>query len=384
MMLEIKPFKATIYNKKISPDSVIAPPYDVIDKEKREQLYARSKYNITHIILPEGKNKYECAGDLLREWIHKNILLKENISALFIYEQIFNWEGKQKILKGFVGALQLEEWGRNVYPHEKTLSGPKIDRFNLITQAKTFFSPILALYEDDKEIEQIFSLYDKKPPDICAYYEQNIHKIWKITEKENIDIVCSAMRKKKAIIADGHHRYETALNIKKAYPHAGCNNIPVMFMGMKKSGLLLLPIHRLIEKTDENFLKRLSQYFSIEESTKKDSEIVMYDGKNYYNLNTKIKRNEPLPIFFDHIIYRKILRLSEEDMKKQQNVGYAHSTAEAIKAIDGKKAKYAFLLRAISYKEFTDVVKKGVILPQKSTFFYPKVLSGLIMYTFGD
>jgi len=382
-MLEIKPFKAVTYSRKINLDSVVAPPYDVIDEEKRKQLCARSEYNITRVILPEGKDRYRYARDLLREWIRKNILLKESTPAIFIYEQVFNWEGEQKRLRGFIGALKLEGWGKNVYPHELTLSGPKIDRFNLITQTKTFFSPILALYEDDKEIEQILSLCDKRNPDLCACYEQDVHRIWKITQEEITDIICSTMGKKKVIIADGHHRYETALNIKKAYPHAGCENIPVMFVGMEKGGLLLLPIHRLIKKVDEDFLKRLSRYFNIEESIKRDGEIVMYDGEKYYNLNTKIKRNKPLPIFFDRIICRKILRLSEEDIKKQENLDYAHSTTEAIKSVDERKARYAFLLKAISYKELMDVVKKGIILPQKSTFFYPKALSGLIMYTFG-
>ena len=381
-MLQIKPFKATVYSKDVKLNLVVAPPYDVIDEKKRRQLCSHSKYNITHIILPEGKNKYEHAKNLLEEWIHKNILLKENTDALYIYEQIFNWEGKQEILKGFVGALQLEKWGKNIYPHEKTLSGPKIDRFNLITQTRTFFSPVLALYEDDKNIERVLSLYDKRKPDICAHYTQDVHKIWKIVEKENIDIVCSAMKNKKIIIADGHHRYETALNIKRIYPL--CNHIPAMFMGMEKSGLLLLPIHRLVKGTKENFLKKLSQYFNIEKTPTKNSEIVMYDGRDYYNLNAKVKRNKPLPIFFDHIIYRKILGLIEKDMKKQESIGYAHSTAEAIKMVNDKKARYAFLLKAISYKELIDIVRKNIVLPQKSTFFYPKVLSGLVMLTFGD
>ncbi len=387
-MAHIKPFKGIFY-KNIS-QNVIAPPYDVINKEQRKKLIKKSQTNIVNITLPDS---YDKAKQLLDNWFEDKVLTFDNSCGYYLYTAEYTFEGKKRILKGFLSALKLEKFGGSIKPHEKTLKGPKIDRFNLITKTNAMFCPIMGLYLSDGSIKDIINnVLKKEKPIINVEFENIKHKIYPIYNKTRE--ISNSLKNKDVIIADGHHRYETALMIqeyfnKQGIKKGGFDYIMTLMIDAKDGGLSLSPIHRLVKTIDDfnSFLNQLKQYFIIEKTTNNKYDFIMYHKGKFYFLTFNGIKNKDLigkldVSIFEKYIYKNILNLTQEDITNQKIAGYAHSKQEVVDIVNNKEADVGFILNPMEYDNLIEIANAGLTVPQKSTFFHPKIPSGLVGYHF--
>lgn len=415
-MVCVKPFRGVRYNlEKTLLKNVIAPPYDVISKEMKEQLLSKSAFNVVKLILPEGENRYEQAAIDYKKWKEENILQKDPEPFFYIYEQEYEYGGKTYVRTGFVGLLKLEELGKGmVYPHEKTLSGPKQDRFNLMKACKTNFSQIFGLYMDkENKLERIFSTIKK---DMAASSAVDIYGVkntlWLVKDKEIIDKIREFMKEKSVYIADGHHRYETALafrdymrkeNKDSATEEKPYDYVMMMFVNFYDEGLKIFPTHRAVELNENfsetEFFNKLKEYFIVTPISKEgkevyfqedgDKKIVFKYKNNYYGLMVKDSVYESLhPVFrkvntyiLQEIVLKNILDYTEERLLSKEGIYFIQSEEE-IEKVAEKKNLAVFLLKGIDIEVIRDISESGLVMPQKSTYFYPKLQTGLVINEF--
>ncbi|WP_025270189.1 DUF1015 domain-containing protein [Hippea sp. KM1] len=390
-MANIYPFKGILYKEDLRKASVMAPPYDVISDEYRAKLNKNNPYNVVRLTLPEV---YDKAKEYLDNWLDEGILKFDSDCCFYGYTCDYEFDGKKRQLKGILAALKLEEFGKHIRPHEKTLKGPKIDRFNLITTTNASFCPIMGLYDKSHTIREHLSKASSKKPIFEATFEGQLHRLFKITDKEAIKAIEEDFSNKIVIIADGHHRYETALMIKKHYNEQGIKEggfdyIMILLVEAEDGGLSLGAIHRLIKKLNDldSFIGKLKEYFQIEEGRNPSADFIMYTDKRFYSLTLKGKRQKGIlnsldSKVFEDVVYKGILKLTDEDIKNQTVSGYAHSEEELIELVDKQKAKVGFILKPMSFEQLVKITEEGLTVPQKSTFFYPKIPSGLVGYHF--
>ncbi|AEA34032.1 DUF1015 domain-containing protein [Hippea maritima] len=390
-MAQIYPFRGILYRQDLRDNSIMAPPYDVISKNYKAKLKKKSPYNVVKLTLPEV---YENAKEFLNNWLNEGILGFDNNCCFYGYACDYEFNGKKRQLKGFLAALKLEEFGKHIRPHEKTLKGPKIDRFNLITTTNASFCPIMGLYDKSPEIKEELSKSLEEKPFFEATFENQLHRLFKISDSNSIKTMQDAFKDKIVIIADGHHRYETALMIKEHYNKQGLREggfdyIMILLVEAEDGGLSLEAIHRLIKKLDEpeRFKEKLKEYFYIKEGKDKNADFIMYIDKSFYSLTLKSEKPKGVlesldSKIFEDIIYKEILGLTDEDIKNQIVSGYAHSEEETIELVDKKEAKVGFILKPMSFEQLVKITEEGLTVPQKSTFFYPKIPSGLVGYHF--
>ncbi len=388
-MAEVKPFRGIIYEKTHFNNTVMAPPYDVIDEDYKEILKQRNPYNIVNLTLPESYTK---AKQLLDEWLKDGILKMDNSCRFYAYSCNYRFDNKERQLKGILIALKVEPFGKNIKPHEKTLKGPKIDRFNLITATHASFCPIMGLYSHDKTSDEIISETVSSSVMFEAEFEDATHSLYAI-DSNHIKTIEESFKDKTIIIADGHHRYETALMIKEHFNKQGLKNggfdyILTLLVDAHSGGLGLFAIHRLIKqlRDKEAFIESLKKYFTVKQGRFDDADFIGYSKDGFISLFLE-KRPTALPDgldakIFEDIIYKKILKLTDEDIKNQHIAGYAHTEKELIEAVDKGSAVFGFLLKPINYETLSQIVNQGLIVPQKSTYFYPKIPSGLVGYHF--
>ncbi|WP_022670059.1 DUF1015 domain-containing protein [Hippea alviniae] len=388
-MAEVFPFKGVVYDRDYAKEEIMAPPYDVINDKEKKMLKEKSPFNIVRLTLPDS---YDKAKETLSKWLNDGVLKFDEQCCFYSYQCDYEFEGKNIRLNGFIAALKVEEFGGSVKPHEKTLKGPKIDRFNLITKTNAMFCPIMGLYNHNKEIEEILNI------DRESFFEEEFenikHRIARITDKDQIRTIQNALKSESIIIADGHHRYETALMIKEYYnkqgiKEGGFDYIMILLLDAQTGGLSLNPIHRLVKKIDDfdAFLTELKRYFVIYSEDDGNWDFAMYDGEGFVYL--RFKENKPSDLLkrldvsiFEDYIYKKILNLTDKDIKNQRVAGYAHSKDELIELVNSKKARLGFVLKPMSFEELVEITNKGLTVPQKSTFFHPKIPSGLVGYHF--
>jgi uncharacterized protein (DUF1015 family) len=436
-MAEIRPFRGLRYNsEKVRLEEVITEPYDRIPPPLQEQYYQRNPHNVVRIILgndddlehPE-KNKYQRAKIYLDEWEKEGILIREEQEALYLYEQEFQIKDESKKRLGLVGRVRLEEFSsRKVLPHEKTFPKHKIDRLNLLRETNTNTGQIFLLYKDDerKVSEALEKALERAVPGAEAQDENGfIHRLWIIKEKEDIQKIQEAMADKVLIIADGHHRYETSLNyknemleqIKEVKGDESFHFIMMTLFRIDDPGLVILPTYRLIKGMDklskESLKELLSPYFDI-------AEIDWPDPSDITTLEKVQKRvNSESHTFAAFISLFKaffIFRLKSEDILDQEikeeksrgwkrldvailhsliidrlealtsgpfslenNVSYIRNLEQGIEKVRDEEFQMIFLLKATLLPQIREVVEKGEVMPQKSTDFFPKLKSGLVM-----
>ncbi|MBU0477071.1 DUF1015 domain-containing protein [bacterium] len=422
-MAIIKPFRGIRYNKeKIQNlENVVSPPYDVIPEQEKRDYLNSSPYNIIRLILPEsdGENdKYNSARNLLNQWLSSDIIKRDECLSIYIYQQIFSIDGEDIIRTGFICLLKLEEFKHGtILPHEKTLSAPKEDRLRLMNACKANLSQIFGLYQDTNHtISQILKKYTSDSPIIdITDIKGEKHKLWAVRDKNDIAAITSVLKNKKVFIADGHHRYETALNYKKKLAEtnsAHTGNEPYNFImtylcEMNDSGLVVLPTHRLIKDLPafrkEAFKQNLSTYFDVIQTNKKDLFKYMeknkdkhvfglYMGKGeFYALSLNkgfqpfVQENIPdawkeLDVAILHkVIIENILGITEEEVKSQKNIKYVSDKEEGIRQIDNGSYELLLFLNPTKLSQIKDISLKGEVMPQKSTYFYPKLLTGLVI-----
>lgn len=424
-MAEIKAFKGLRYTEKAGDISRLAcPPYDVIDAEEGQRLSDKSPYNLIRLELPvmggsENLSDYRGAADTLRSWLKEGVLKCDGEEGIYIYEMEFDADGVRRSVKGFVSLVKLEPFSKGVIlPHEETLSRAKADRLNLMKATGCNFSQIYSLYTD--EDNSVFSLIDsasRREPDSRFTDGDNVsHKMWVINDKDFIAQLTEKMADKKLFIADGHHRYETALNYKK-YAEENLDEtgsseyVTMMLVNMENTGLVVFPTHRIVrnlQSFDYNALcEKCRDYFEITPYLNREKgeqglaqaydegkkAFVMFTGDNNYTLmvlkdpeimdgvipdGCKALRRLDVSVLHS-LVLERIFGIDRENMAKQINLTYTRSSDEAIAAVDGKRANCCFLLNPTRVGEIRDVAAAGGKMPQKSTYFYPKLATGLVM-----
>lgn len=411
-MVTVKPFRGVRYNlEKALLKNVVSPPYDVISEEEKEAYKTKSPYNVVKLILPEGEEKYVNASKIYNQWKSERVLIKDETPSYYVYEQEYQYEGKKYVRTGFIGLLKLEKFGTGkVFPHEKTLAGPKKDRFELMKACKANFSQIFGLYMDkENELEKVFSNAKKDMPVASAVDDEGVkNTLWIIQEQDIVDKISRFMSNKSIFIADGHHRYETALNLRDFFRKQNNDSpdevrpydfVMMMFVNFYDEGLKIFPTHRVVdldESSDENgLLKKLKNYFDmemLEESNyrnflKRDNHcnIVMLMDDKYYGLSVKDDNYEKLhPIYrkvdtyiLQELIFKGVLGISEERLLNKEGISFVQSEEEVKKIVRKKKA-VGFIMNGIPIDVVREISESGNVMPQKSTYFYPKLQTGLV------
>ncbi|MFA5659431.1 MAG: DUF1015 domain-containing protein [Oscillospiraceae bacterium] len=426
-MAEIKAFRGLRYCERAGElNKLVCPPYDIISDSQREAFINTNPYNIIRLELPKGENAYSQAGETLKEWFSGDILKKDDKNGIYVYEMEFSAGKKSGIkVKGFISLVKLEEFSKGIIlPHEETLSKAKTDRFNLMSETFCNFSQIYSLYMDDDN--SAYSLIDKASNRAADAEITDgdgvIHRMWCVYDEAVIAKLSEKFTEKKLYIADGHHRYETALNFHKHLVEIGkaaegdpSGYVCMMLVNMENDGLVVFPTHRIVrDLVDFNadiLLKKCEKYFDITPTEEKafdeklsflyekgEKAFGLYcgDEKSYIMvLKNKAVMKEILTDKSDaycgldvsvlhSLVLERIFGIDKENMANQKNLTYTKIADEAIAAVKAGNADCAFILNPTRVTEIRDVALANEKMPQKSTYFYPKLITGLVMNKFTD
>lgn len=431
-MADIRPFVGLRYNleKIISMASVVTPPYDIIDEKAQARYYAENPANIIRLelglIFPDDddkNNRYTRAKKYLDKWLEDEILVPESKPAIYVYQQEFKTGDSTMVRTGFICGLKLEDYSQgNVLPHEETLAKPKVDRLNLMHATQCNFSSVFGLYNDpERDIDNIlFQAISGRPADVEFRDEVGeTHRMWVITDESVIQPVVSIMKNKKVFIADGHHRYETALDYSRAMAeagHKGYDYVMITLVNLYDEGLLILPTHRVvgnIKGLDINSFKAsLETLFEVEmfeqaeninikefmhelrKRGKKKHVFGMYTQEKvlyFVTLKNMNQARKYLPkerseawkkldvALLDNLILDQLLGIGEKERKNQDNLAYTRDESWALSRVNEGMYQVAFLLNPTRVEEVVAVAQARDKMPQKSTYFYPKLITGLVI-----
>ncbi len=415
-MAVIKPIKALRFTEKAgSVDTCVCPPYDIISADERAALIEKNQYNLVRLELPEGEDRYAQAGKLLNEWLENGILARDEKEGIFVYREEFNVEGVDYCLTGLVCKVKLCEFSeRVVLPHEETLTKAKTDRFNLMSATGCNFSSIYSLYND--ESGSIAKCIEKKVAEapLCRFTDEEevTHTLWKIQCEKCLNNIINTLADKQLFIADGHHRYETALNFKKHCYETGklnadtdVDHVMMTLVDMDDKGLVVFPTHRLIvdkavdrneiaEKCASDFNTKIIPLAELKAALKAGEEgktFALYTGGDDLMLmefkpekariiDNRSEAYSDLDVSVLHsMVLENALGIDKENMANQVNLRYTRSMEEAIESVKNGKATAAFLINATKVSQIKAVALAGDKMPQKSTYFYPKLKTGLVM-----
>ncbi len=426
-MPEVIPFRGLRYNKeKVEPEDVVAPPYDVISPDLQDRLYAKNPHNVVRLILGREENRYEAAASTFRQWQETGILEREASPAIYLLHQIFDGpDGNSVTRKGFVALCRLEEFDKKiVLPHEKTHAKPIEDRLKLFQATQSNFSQIFCLYADpEKEIDRAVNGISKSDPAVDVIYERIHNKLWPVQEAGIIDAIRNFMSSKQVLIADGHHRYETAL-VHRDMMRAGnkrhtgkelYNFVMMFFTNVDDAGLVIYPTHRVVHSLPTldipGFLERASRYFIVREFEQHSAMLSALESCSVPSFGMMAREKpsgvllslkpvqpaheiiaDPLPrevkeldvTILHRLVFRDLLGITLEAQDAKRNIDYVRDAAEAVELVSIGKAQLAFLMNATKIHQVRAVAKAGHTMPQKSTYFYPKLLSGLVINSLAE
>ena len=436
-MVKVAPLKGLVYNlEKVNINDVIAPPYDVISSKEQGELYNKSPYNIVKLILgkinsddSESNNRYTRAAEDFREFIEQKALTPSSTPCIYYYVQNYTTAKGDKISrKGFIARNLIEEYEKgNIMPHEFTMGGPKEDRLKLMKTCKANFSQVFFAYSDPEgEIDKAVKLPAKPIIDVTDDLGiQNI--LYAIEDEQVLNKITEIMSDKKVLIADGHHRYETSIayrNFRRAEnpdwsENDAFNYVMAYYTNLDDKNLKVYPTHRIVKReiNKHQLLEDLKKYFDIteykffevtrenvkekfvadiEETAKQKIAFgACFKDENKYLL-FKLREKEAVDKILSEkdvpdvlkkldlsilhkIILGDFLCFSEEDQFKQNGVKYLKKEAEAFEAVENKQAEVVFIMATPSIQLIKEVSSQGYKMPQKSTYFYPKLLSGLVI-----
>ncbi len=436
-MAGIAPFRGVRYNTHKVGDlsKVVTQPYDRIGPELQEEYYALHPYNLVRLI--QGRkheddtaeqNAYTRAREYYQAWIDAGYLLREGELALYVYWQTFTLpDGGTRTRKALVAALQLVEFSEGiVLPHERTLSGPKIDRLNLMRATAFDFEQIFMLYPDSEN--RINALLDAaiagKAPDedVQELFERDVRQqLWVVDDADVVASVVAEMAPKTGlIIADGHHRYETALNYRnemrenhpEAPADAAFNRVMICFVSMDDPGLVILPTHRLIygyhAKAPNQIMEDASAYFEVTplagreelmqalaKGTQEDRRLGFYDGRYFLlRLKSRTIMDELVPeraaewrqldvSILHELLIERVMGITKKQVEAKEHLDYYRDLDEALARVDSGEGTCVFILSPTRIGEVKACSDRGEKMPQKSTDFYPKMISGMVMMDIG-
>ncbi|MCD8025254.1 MAG: DUF1015 domain-containing protein [Candidatus Gastranaerophilales bacterium] len=413
--MEIKPVNAIIYNQEIvDMNDVTAPPYDVITNEQSDELYEKSPYNIVRLILTKGENRYADAKKYYDEWLSKKVLIKKEKPCIFYMVQKYVTDSGRKVeRKGFIAKNKIEEFEtKKILPHEYTMGAPKEDRLKLTRAIDANLSQVFMVYSDSSmRIEnEVAPKYINQTPFMDITDEKNVnHKVWIIDDLADIQIIQDTLKDKTLLIADGHHRYETALNYSKESENEEAKFVMSYFTNSKDDNLIIFPTHRIITKdiSSEYIMQAVKKYYNVIEmpftiQNKKEVKAKFLEslngcgiitglylkGKNsFYVLTLKEGAEDEIQmpdvlkkldlVCLQELIITKELKYTKEEQMAQEGIKYIKQEFEAFDAIDNNKASASFIMAYPKMQDILDVSGAGYRMPQKSTYFYPKLLSGI-------
>lgn len=416
---------------------VVTPPYDIIDATAQARFYARNPHNIIRLelgqIFPqddEKNNRYTRAASYYARWREEQVLQREADPAFYLYEQDFDLKGERKTRTGFICGVKLEPYSQgNILPHEETLSKPKADRLQLMRACHANFSPVFGLYADAEQVvnQALIAARQNRPPDTEFTDDAGeTHRLWVITDPQTLNIVKEQMAQKPIFIADGHHRYETALSFSEEMAADGYDRVLMTLVNLYDPGMLILPTHRMVKNVRnldiDYFKEQLSKFFDLtpfplpsekaeqpqatgeffklmEQSGESRPTFGMYSREKILYLLTLKPEFSPLELLdqsrsaawrkldvavLDNLILDQILGIGSEQRKNQDNLTYTRSEQEALEAVDTGYEQLAFFLNPTRVEEVTEVASAGDKMPQKSTYFYPKLITGLVINPLGE
>lgn len=399
-MATLKPFNGVRYNS-ANISKLICPPYDIISPKEKAALKKQSAHNLVRVELPDPAgelNKYRNAGLLFRQWMRQGVLLQDEKPAYYVYEQRFSDHGRKQVRRGFFGALKLEAPGKgSVKPHEKTLAKPKADRLRLMRSVKANISPIFGLFNDTNGAAgNLIARTVRTKPASAARDKEVQHLLWKVDDPAGIAVLEKAVRAQKIFIADGHHRYETAWNYaqerkKKDGNRAGAeyNYILMYLCPMEDKGLVIWPTHRVVEPPAD-IERRIGRYFK-----------VLPKEAFYKQIN-----RSPQPLLVWHRgAYRTLVVRDPADLKRvmadkcapyralgvsilhslllhdvpPENITYVKDEAGTI-SLARERGCMAVIVPSTPVAAVKAIALAGQTMPQKSTYFYPKVTTGMVIH----
>ncbi|RKY35984.1 MAG: hypothetical protein DRP78_04765 [Candidatus Omnitrophota bacterium] len=421
-MAKIVPFCGLRYNEKVldNINAVFAPPYDVISEAEQKRLYAQHPYNVVRLILGKTfkddnsqNNRYTRAECLLNEWTRKGIFVFDKLPSIYIYTQDYVINGINKTMFGFIAGMQFEK-GCGCLPHEHTLSKPKQDRMELLKRVQANLSPIYSFYLDqNNSVEDVLKPFMQESPLLDFLDADNVrHKFWQISDQQVIDQVRDLMLPMQLFIADGHHRYEVMRTYYEQMCEQNkdirnkCNYVMMYFTSFNKNKLTVLPTHRLLKDVADICakLKELEKYFycrdvnNLEELTNLQSQAKGFAVGMYYNgclSLLQIKNNKLLdnlmrdcPVewreldvaMLNKIVFEHIFNLNEE--QKEQKISYTRDINFAFSAVDRNDCMLAFFPNPTKLEQVKKIAQAHNKMPQKSTYFYPKPITGLVINKF--
>jgi len=410
-LAKIFPIQPYRYAPQAGPlQNLVTQPYDKISPAMQRHYLEASPYNLVRVILGERKpgdneseNVYTRATRTMQEWISSGVWARDAAPGMFAYFQEFVVPdtGERLVRKGFIALGQVEEYAAGiVFRHEQTLSGPKKDRMELLKHTRTHFEPIFMLYPDPSgAIDALLDEAAAAPPiaEVTDEYGA-IHRMWKVGAGAQIQ---QLMADKKLLIADGHHRYETAMAFQRDHPHLpGASRMIMAFVNMHSAGLKILATHRLVSGVDTaGFLAAASRDFEVREIASLDylkaawaasgerSIIGAAIGDKLYQLEDRTAPHGALNVLgaldvriLHEGLLGKALGIGEEAVRDEKHLRYIRGIDLAVEEVRKGAAQIAFLLKPTSVRQVADTSFSGGVMPQKSTDFYPKLLSGMVMY----
>ena len=411
-MADVRPLRALHYDlaRVGSLADVVAPPYDVIDASQRAALAARSPYNVVEIDLPVGDEPYVRAGALFARWQEDGVLVRDAQPALWALEQEFRGpDGTTRTRRGFFARVRVEEYGPGrIRPHERTHPGPREDRLRLTRATSANLSPIFALYSDPDgtAFDALASVTEGPSWGAVTDAEGTTHRLWRAGEAAAAEHVREALVSAELLIADGHHRYETARVYADEIGGEGDHRYVLMcLVALEDPGLAVFPTHRLVGGLDARRRAALAETIERDfvATAIAREQLAPAPGNGPLELGyldaTGTARRLTLrdqaiaeralpgmPAAYQHLdtgvlealLFKGALGLSDEDISHLRGLGYARDAAEALAAVDSGEYEVAFLLRPTPIEQVRAVAATGVNMPPKSTFFYPKLLTGLL------
>jgi uncharacterized protein (DUF1015 family) len=439
-MARIYPFRAWRYNPSaVRLEDVVTQPYDKISPAMQQAYYQRSPYNLVRIILglPElfdaerGESVYTRAARDLNSWREQGILIQEKDPCIFAYSQRFKVPGTEivKERRGFIALGKLHDYSEQVvFRHEQTLSKPKSDRLNLLKATHAHFGQIFMLYSDPAgSVEKI--LYDDSGTADAEVTDEYgvLHRLWRVADPAVINLLTTAMADRKLIIADGHHRYETALNYSKEHAATGAAKaehstsdllqppypeaaVMMTFVNMDSDGLVILPTHRVVHSLEgfdpASFRAKATEFFTAQKLAESDATrymatlgaeespafvAILSDGAYLLRARPDAcapllaglpERQRQLDLSFLHsIVLDRLLGLDAEKVREQTNIRYLRDAGEAVELVRRGEANVTFLTNPVTMEQLREVAFAGDVMPQKSTDFFPKLMSGLTIYS---
>jgi uncharacterized protein (DUF1015 family) len=420
-MAQVEPLRALHYNlvKTGGLQDVVAPPYDVIDAEQRAELERRSPYNVVRIDLPTGDDPYESAARTLSEWRDEQAVVRDEAPALWVLEQDYRGpDGQNRTRRGFLARVRVEDYGPGrIRPHERTHPGPKEDRLRLTRATKANLSPIFSLFSDPANTawRALERTTQTAPWGEATDEDGTVNRIWRATDPDTIAAVQEALSDAELLIADGHHRYETARTYAEEIGGEGEHRYVLMdLVALQDPGLTVFPTHRLVRgltpEQQEALATAIRTDFEIEEldDPERLAHLEPVPGQVRIGyIDSHLKRPLLLTLkdqavadraLADHaepyrrldtavleaLILKGALGMTDEDIDHLNGLGYARDGMHALNLIDSGEYDAAFMLPPIPVEQIQEVAAAGESMPPKSTYFFPKVPTGLLLNPLGE